>query len=246
MFGGQGPAARETTTLTRIPENARPDGVTAQVGRHYRGDAGSSYFEWQDKAGMIGGKLNAAKFGAHIKPDDTVVDFGSGAGWLLERLSCAERVGVDPNTHARASATARGLRMVPSAADLPAGFADVVISNHALEHTLRPYDELVELHRALKPGGRLVCWIPLDDWRTQKRIDLADTNHHIYSWTPLLLHNLLVEAGFDVLEIRVITHAWPPKVNLLMRLPAPVFDALAWTWSVLRRRRQLAAVAIRP
>jgi SAM-dependent methyltransferase len=217
--------------------------VKAAVGQHYSGEEGESYFAWQGMVGVLGARLNVGKFDQHIGPDDTVVDFGTGGGWLLEALPGAEHVGIEPNPHARGSAISRGLRVVESPRDLPDGFADVVISNHALEHTLRPYDELRELHRILKPRGRLVLSLPLDDWRKQKQIDAADTNHHLYTWTPLLLRNLLTEVGFQVHQVKVITHAWPPNAAVLSRLPSPVFDAMARVWSVLLRRRQLQAVA---
>jgi hypothetical protein len=114
-----------------------------------------------------------------------------------------------------------------------------------LEHTLCPFDELGRLREALKAGGRLVLWLPMDDWRTQRRLDRQDPNHHLYAWTPLLLRNLLVEAGFEVRECRVVTHAWPRFTRLFARLPRPLFDLLARLWAVLLRRRQLAAVATR-
>ncbi len=72
-------------------------------------------------------------------------------------------------------------------------------------------------------------------------------NHHLYTWTPLLLRNLLDEAGFEVRECRVVTHAWPHFHDVLFRrLPRPAFDVLARAWAVLRRRRQVMALAERP
>jgi SAM-dependent methyltransferase len=136
--------------------------------------------------------------------------------------------------------------MVASTRELDDAMADVVISNHALEHTLAPLEELRELRRILKPGGRLVLWLPLDDWRRQSKPH-EDINHHLYTWTPLLLHNLLDEAGFEVRECRVVAHAWPQFHELLFRrLPRRAFDALARAWAVLRRHRQLMALAERP
>jgi hypothetical protein len=39
------------------------------------------------------------------------------------------------------AASERGIRVVVPGADIEDGTADVVVSNHALEHTLRPVDE---------------------------------------------------------------------------------------------------------
>jgi SAM-dependent methyltransferase len=217
------------------------------VGRHYSGDAGAAYFRWQSAiSGEMGGRLNARKFNAHLKPQSTVVDFGCGAGYMLEQLAVGERIGIEPAPAAREAARSRGLNVVARAEEVPAESADAVVSNHALEHTLQPLAELRALLVLLKPEGELRLWVPIDDWRAQTDAMAGDINHHLYTWTPLLMRNLLEEAGFGVSSVRVMTHAWPPQTARLASLPRPAFDALCRLWSRLRRRRQLEAVAYRP
>jgi SAM-dependent methyltransferase len=209
---------------------------------HYSGEAGAEYLAYQRRYGELGARLNLFKFAPHVRPGDAVVDFGCGIGALLERLDAATKTGVEVSEPARREAQSSGLRVVAMVAELEEASADVVISNHALEHTVSPLAELRELRRVLKPGGKLVLWLPIDDWRAQRR-PRSDPNHHLYTWTPLLLANLLEEAGYAVEECRVVTHAWPPATARLARLPRPLFDLLARTWAVLRRRRQVMAVA---
>lgn len=209
----------------------------------YTGEAGRHYFQWQRSAGEVGGRLEARKFAPHLAAGDAVVDFGCGGGFMLHALQAGQKVGIEPNAAAREAAVARGLRALPSVTDLEDEWADVVVSNHVLEHTLSPIDELRELRRVLKPAGRLVLWLPLDDWRTQRSPRPADVNHHLFTWTPVLLTNLLIEAGFAVGECRVVTRAWPPAVKVFGRLPPGAFEVMSWATSVLTRRRQLTAVA---
>jgi SAM-dependent methyltransferase len=217
------------------------------VGRHYSGEAGAAYFSWQNSiSGEMGGRLNARKFNPHLRPQATVVDFGCGAGYMLEKLEVSERIGIEPAPAAREAARSRGLRVVASAGELPLQSVDTVVSNHALEHTLEPLAELRDLRGLLKPDGELRLWVPVDDWRGQRNAMAGDENHHLYTWTPLLMRNLLEEAGFSVISVRVITHAWPPRTARLASLPRPLFDALCHVWSLVRRRRQLEAVARRP
>jgi SAM-dependent methyltransferase len=215
-----------------------------RIGRHYKGELGAQYYAWQHKGAELGAELERPKFAPYVGPRHTVVDFGCGGGFVLAGLDAGERIGIEVNDAARAAANGRGVRAVASAAELPDGCADVVISNHALEHTLAPVAELRELHRLLKPGGRLVLWLPLDDWRRERRPDPADINHHLYTWTPQLLANLLDEARFEVIETRVVTYAWPQLHDRLYRLlPRRAFDAVCVAWSFVRHRRQVMAVA---
>jgi SAM-dependent methyltransferase len=217
---------------------------TRRAASHYLGTSAAGYFAYQQQMGELGAKLDRPKFEKHVRPTDTVVDFGCGTGALLAALSAERKLGVDPSEPARRAAAQSGIECVPSAGDLESDIADVVISNHALEHSLCPFEELRELRRALKPGGTLVVWLPLDDWRTQRAVT-PDPNHHLYAWTPLLLGNLLAEAGLEVLECRIVTHAWPPFTRTMARLPQPLFDAMARLWALARRRRQVMAVAIK-
>lgn len=213
-----------------------------RVGQHYSGTRGEEYLDYQRRFGELGAELNLFKFEGHVSSGDDVVDFGCGIGALLERLPAASRTGVEVSESARREAQARRLHVVASTSELEGGSADVVISNHALEHTLAPLDELRGLGRILRPGGKLVLWLPVDDWRAQRQ-PKSDPNHHLYTWTPLLLANLLEEAGFTVEECRVVTHAWPPYTARLARLPRPIFDLIARFWATVRRRRQVMAVA---
>ncbi len=218
-----------------------------RIGRHYQGELGDRYFGWQDELAKVGARIDLFKFEEHVDASDTVVDFGCGGGYLLELLPGAERVGVEPNPVARVAAERRGLRMAASTGELGDASADVVISNHALEHAVAPFDELRELHRILRPGGKHVVWLPIDDWRRQREPRADDPNHHLYTWTPQLLANLLDEAGFEVRDCRVVAHAWPRQYELLFRrLPRPAFDLLARAWARLVLRHQAMALAVRP
>lgn len=216
--------------------------MNGSVGSHYQDRAGEAYFRWQKSVGEIGGLLNADKFSSFVTPGSSIVDFGCGTGALLEQLHCQVKLGIEPNDAARRNAEVRGIDTVASPSEVKDDFADVVISNHALEHALNPYLELIELKRILRPGGILVIFVPLDDFRSQPSFD-EDLNHHLYTWTPLLLRNILTEAGFEVESCDVITQAWPPGVKWLSRLPSPIFKAMCSMWSVLRRRRQIRAIA---
>jgi SAM-dependent methyltransferase len=247
-------------TLTRLdaryssrlePEASRhdrilePDPSNIRFSNNYAGDQGKEYFAWQNEVGEVGSELNLWKFVDYVGPVDRVIDFGCGNGALLERLQAAHKVGVEVNPAARKAALARGLRVVRTVDELPPDSADVVISNHTLEHTLDPLSELRALRQVLTPGGSIVLWLPLDDWRTQRK-HKPDRNHHLFAWTPLSIGNLLEEAGFEGIQTRVVTRAWLMFYRRFARsLPRSLYAAMTTVTAIITRRRQIVAVAHR-
>jgi SAM-dependent methyltransferase len=201
---------------------------------------GEEYAAYQSRYLAVGADVDSFKFTPWIQPSDVVIDFGCGRGFTLHRLRAARKIGVEPNPAARKLAP-HGIEFVTSLSELEDGIADVVISNHALEHVLRPYEELCEMRRVLGASGRLVLWLPLE---RPHRIPPRDPDHHLFGWTPLTLRNLLAEAGFEVLKCRVVSHAWPPGMDRLnASLPSRVFTLTARATAVILRRRQLFALA---
>ena len=211
---------------------------------HYLGERGEQYFAHNVHA-EVGGQIEARKFAPFIGDRDSVLDFGCGGGFTLKRIQCARRIGVEINPVARKAALESGIECYSDLAEVPDSSADVVISNHALEHVPSPIQALGEINRTLRTPGILVLVLPIDDWRSQKSFDPSDRNHHLYTWNPLLIGNCLVEAGFDPgnFRINVFSHAWFPGYHAAFpRLPGRIFDSMCYLYSVLVKRRQILAV----
>lgn len=138
-----------------------------------------------------------------------VVDFGCGCGYLLANLACKEKLGVEVNPVARAEAEKSGIRAVASTSEVEDGWADIVISNHALEHCLHPLQELQALLPKVVPGGMVVFVVPCE--AIKSRYKQNDPDHELYSWSPMTLANLFAEAGFTVVECKAYIHHWPPR-----------------------------------
>lgn len=214
------------------------------IGKHYSGAQGDAYSAWQVNATKGLGRLVARKFQRFIPRSASVLDFGCGSGENLANISCDDRFGVEPNPASLKAATARGIIGFATLAEVPDAHVDIVISHHALEHCLTPFDELREMRRVTKQNGLLVLVLPIDDWRTQRQFDPRDINHHLYTWTPLLIGNLLQEAGFDLIEARVLNYQWPPRVRFLSTiLPSPIFNALCSVWSIATKMHEMRVVA---
>jgi SAM-dependent methyltransferase len=217
----------------------------SRVARDYQGAEGEQYYAYQSDANSARKQFETWKFEKYIAPTDTVVDFGCGAGLMLKYLTAARKLGIEVNPAASADAACNGIETVSSASDISDGFADVVISNHALEHTIRPVDELEALKRILKPTGKLIICVPFDDWRMHRRfqVDMREPNHHLYTWSPLLLRNLLNEAGYTVYESRIVRFTWPPFTTRVGRLGVGIFRLAGAAAAFARQSRQVIAVA---
>ena len=202
------------------------------------------YFAWQNADIDVKTRIKVRYFAPYVRKTDTVVDFGCAGGGMLAGLDCARRIGIEINDVARAAAQAdHGIEAYASTEAVPDEVADVIVSNHALEHIEAPIDALRQLRPKVKPDGKLVLVLPIDDWRAQRRWDPEDINRHLYTWTPLLLGNALDEAGWRPVRMKVIRRTLMRGFAQFARLPEPVFDGLQALYSRVRHRQELLAVA---
>jgi SAM-dependent methyltransferase len=168
---------------------------------------GKYYFNWQKSVGEFGGLANKFKFEEYIKKDDVVLDFGSGGGYLLSNISCAEKVGVEVNKNARLEAEGIGVNSVKSIDEVSDKYVDVIISNHALEHVDCPLEIITKLKPKLKGGGKIVFVVPHQGPKeTYKK---GDINQHLYTWNPMTLGSLFEKAGYKNIRVSLIRHKWP-------------------------------------
>lgn len=118
------------------------------------------YFNWQKDIGKFGGLANKFKFEEHIEKDDVVVDFGSGGGYLLGVVECRDKLGIEINKVARREASSNDIRSVSSIDEVDDDYADVIISNHALEHVDCPLEIIKRLKPKLKNEGKIIFVVP--------------------------------------------------------------------------------------
>lgn len=184
-------------------ESSKRSPGNKQADDYYNG----RYFDYQKNIGIFGGKANLFKFEEFILPVHTVIDFGSGGGYLLENIVCHKKIGIELNEAARNEARERGVESVASVEAIADLSADVIISNHALEHVFSPMEVLRALRSKLKPGGLIVFVVPHQDTREEYKPD--DVNKHLFTWNQLTLGNLFAAAGYKVIKVEAIQHQWP-------------------------------------
>ncbi len=191
---------------------------------HYSGELGRRYFAYQSQFGEFAGQIIARKFDTYIDPSDAVLDFGQ----------AAER---------------NGITCFDTLDGIESASVDVAISHHSLEHVPSPLLSLREIQSKLKPGGRLLIVVPIDDWRAQKTYDSTDINHHLYTWTPNLLGHLLYEAGFDTktLSTSIGINGWCRIFPFWYgKLPPLCLRTLLRGWCIVRKTREIYGVVRKP
>jgi SAM-dependent methyltransferase len=99
---------------------------------------------------------------AWARPDSTLIDFGAGTGLLARPLKaagynviCVER---DPSLRARLRRV--GLAVQPSLDEIPSGSVDFIYTVNVLEHIIDDAGTVAELRERLRPGGRLLIYVP--------------------------------------------------------------------------------------
>jgi len=174
-----------------------------------------TYFNWQKSRGEFGGISNVFKFKNYINKSDNVIDFGAGGGYLLKNIDCNGKLGIEINDTARAYAKTIGIDSVKDSSSIDDEWADVIISNHALEHVENPLGEIKGLFNKLKPGGKIVFVVPHE--RRKKYVD-GNVHNHFFTWAEINLGNLFKHAGYKVLEVKDVKYTNPPGHRYLRKV----------------------------
>jgi SAM-dependent methyltransferase len=191
---------------------------------HYLGEGGKRYAVNRfDARNEFVRNYQARYFQPYCDPEGVLLDFGCGDGSILRALPCREAIGIEVNPacveiiRRREHSDPRPIRVLPSLEEVGESSVDLVISNHALEHTRDPLSTLHAIMRVLKPGAKLVLVVPFDDWRDGVNSSWRpqDRNNHLFTWSPLNLGNLVTEAGFAVETIQLHTFACTPKLKFV-------------------------------
>ncbi|MCL5432850.1 MAG: class I SAM-dependent methyltransferase [Patescibacteria group bacterium] len=214
-----------------------------KANKHY----GKKYYLWQKKMGQLAADTDLWKFEKFINKNDKVLDFGCGGGYILEKLNCKKKYGVEINPVAIEEAKKRNIEIFTKIDDIPFALRfDSIISHHALEHIEDPFIVLKTLKKYLKNKGKMIWVVPIDDWRIQKKYTEDDINQHYFTWTPLILGNLFARAGYKVKDIEIFTHVWIPFSNIFLKIiPKPIYFFLCKIWSAITLNRQMRIIALK-
>ena len=217
--------------------------TTASPTDRWNGPEGRLWAQEADRFDrMTAPLLTALMDAAALTPGERVLDVGSGAGATTRAAASAVGprggvTGIDPSTPLVALARERGSDVIVGDAQtypLPAHAFDAVISRNGLMLFEDPPAAFANLHRALKPGGRLafVTWAEgaANGWSTIPNAALrahlplpepAEGGPCAFSLSvPARLHGVLGRAGFEDVQLT--------RLDQPLWVASDVSDALAF------------------
>ncbi len=195
----------------------------------------TAYFQWQKDIGSISGIAQKFLFEEFTDKTKNVLEFGCGGGFLLKNLEAKQKIGIEINPEARTFALENGLTVVEYIKDIPNQWADVIISNHVLEHTHNPLEELTLLYPKLRVGGRAIFVVPHEK---KTKFIPNDINQHLFTWSEMNLGNLFGKAGYNILEVKEINHRYPPFSKFILDvLGLKCFHFFAYIYGLIMAHR---------
>lgn len=176
--------------------------------------------------------------GAAAAPGHKVLDAGAGEARFADYFSKHFYVALD----ACIGDELWDYSKVQLTADLAAlplreSVVDTVLNIQVLEHVKNPGLVLSELHRVLKPGGRLYLTAP-QGWSEHQQ------PHDFYRFTRFALQHLLAEAGFKEIEIKALGGYFHYLGHRLTHVPKVLFPPLPGVVRVLFFPLELATLAL--
>ena len=175
------------------------------------------------------------------KDPGKVLDFGVGMGQNIFFLKDA--VGYDISEFALKFCNKKGIKTIEDLKEIKKESMDSVISVHVFEHIDNPFETLKILKEKLKSGGKLILVVPaLHHGKADYK---PDSNFELFAWNFRTINNLLIKAGFRVVDNHFFRGAGYYKLLPFSRISTKLYE---WLTSFLGRFRdgELKIVAIKP
>ncbi len=199
--------ACEECGLGRFHPMLGPEDIRGLYPDEYYGEPGVKFQPLVERIVRWVGERHIAFLTRGLEPGARVLDVGCGRGVILGALADRgfEVHGVEISAEAARGADPRAeIRIADTLAEAgyPEAHFDEIVIWHVLEHLRDPRGTVEEMHRILRPGGRLIVAVPNFEsaqarWSGSAWFHL-DLPRHLYQFPLSGLRRLLHDTGFEV------------------------------------------------
>lgn len=180
--------------------------LARRIKKAFGGDAVDPQREWVERFTQADMQRSFATFSPQLPPGGCIIEVGTGAGhflWPFVRAGYRAR-GFEPSPASAVQARASGVDIVGEFAmdddrtREALSSADMVVSNHSLEHHYDPNRLLALCARYMKPGAVLGIAVPNAETEFLMMTHLFVL--HLDAYTPVSLERMLNKHGFRVID----------------------------------------------
>jgi 2-polyprenyl-3-methyl-5-hydroxy-6-metoxy-1,4-benzoquinol methylase len=174
--------------------------------KQYYGDSGSKFSGLIELLVRVTAARRVRFLVKQVPKAAQILDVGCGRGTLLKAFADRgfEAHGFELSPEAAEFADPRAKIKIGAElaeAQYPNGFFDMIVLWHVLEHLKHPDKTIEEIHRILKPGGKLIIAVPnFSSWQAKwagENWFHLDLPRHLYHFPLEALRRLVEERGFE-------------------------------------------------
>lgn len=165
------------------------------------------YFLFQEEIGKHAAEIFSTFYNSKIKYDSTVVDFGCGGGFLLEKINCKNKIGIEINPFLIKRLEGK-FKIYQSLNHIRDDSIDIFILHSVLGHLKNPFKTISKIRSKLKENGIIIIYVISDKYNYKLKDDI---NKIYYSFSERNLTNIFSTLGFQLEYVKFYKHHWPPK-----------------------------------
>lgn len=184
-------------------------------------------------------KIAKRKYFAGIQEDARILEFSCGLG--QDTLYFPNSVGFDVSEFCLEFCRKKGKSVINDLSLAEDHSFDLVFSSHTLEHVTNPYEVLKTLRGKINQKGKLMLILPCE--HHGKAGFTFDVNQHLFCWNFRTINNLLLTAGYSIVENRYFRGAGYEKFLFTSRFGIPFYGWITRTVAVLNGIKELCIIA---
>jgi SAM-dependent methyltransferase len=184
-------------------------------------------------------KVAKRKYFRTIPENARILEFSCGLG--QDTLYFPNTVGFDISDFCLEFCRQKGKKVINDLAQAENHSFDLVFSAHTLEHVTNPFEILKTLREKLNEKGKLMLILPCESHG--KASFEFDVNQHLFCWNFRTINNLLLTAGYSILENKYFRGAGYDKFLFTSSLGIPVYQCVTHTVAFFSGIKEICVIA---